>query len=339
MRHTTRSLLLGVGSLAALAACSDPQLAPVTSDDASLRSAPLLSMGRGLGLATAPGQVRADAVSNRSEPLNVDRGRFNIELRYLVPVTDRQRDVFDAAAKRWERIIIGDVPSVTGTIPSAFNGFPPIVSNGTIDDIVIEVALTSIDGPGNILGAAGPQFARLVDGLPLSGVMFFDVDDLGLLESFGLFEDVIVHEMGHVLGVGTLWNSFGRSLRQGTPMDRFFSGRFANVHWNAEGGVGLLPVENMGGPGTQDGHWRESVLRNELMTGFLNLGVNPLSRITAGSMRDLGYRSAVVGERFELPKGSLGIDPSVAGANGQLQGINIADREMLIGPVGFVPEK
>jgi hypothetical protein len=332
-------LLLGVGSLAVLAACSDPQLAPVASDEAPRTSAPLLSMGRGIGLATAPGQIRAEAVSNRREPFNVDRGRFNIDLQYIVPVTDRQREVFDAAAQRWQRIIIGDVPSITGTIPSAFTDFPPVVSNGTIDDIVIEVALAPIDGPGGILGAAGPQFVRLVDGLPLSGVMFFDVADLDFLESLGLFEDVIVHEMGHVLGVGTLWNSFGRTLRQGSPMDRFFSGKYANVHWKAEGGVGLLPVENIGGPGTADGHWRESVLRNELMTGFLNLGVNPLSRITAGSIRDLGYRSAVVGERYALPKGSLGIDPSVAGANGQLQGVNIADREMLIAPIGFVPEK
>ena len=63
----------------------------------------------------------------------------------------------------------------------------------------------------------------------------------------------------------------------------------ANVFWNAEGGEFELPIENIGGPGTAGGHWRESLLRNELMTGFLNLGENPLSRITAGSMRDLGY--------------------------------------------------
>ena len=36
--------------------------------------------------------------------------------------------------------------------------------------------------------------------------MFFDVADLYFLEELDLFEEVIVHEMGHVLGVGTLWN-------------------------------------------------------------------------------------------------------------------------------------
>ena len=30
---------------------------------------------------------------------------------------------------------------------------------------------------------------------------------------------------------------------------------------------------------------------NELMTGFLNTGVNPISRLSIGSLEDLGYRS------------------------------------------------
>jgi len=48
-----------------------------------------------------------------------DRGRFNITLKFLVPPTERQEEVFNEAAGRWERIIIGDVPSFTGIIPSA----------------------------------------------------------------------------------------------------------------------------------------------------------------------------------------------------------------------------
>ena len=83
-----------------------------------------------------------------------DRGRFNISLKYIVPATDAQKQVFEDAAARWERIIIKDVPSFTGALPSAFTGFPDI--EGTIDDIIIEVALAPIDGPGGILGQAGP---------------------------------------------------------------------------------------------------------------------------------------------------------------------------------------
>ncbi|WP_318308506.1 hypothetical protein [Flagellimonas crocea] len=138
------------------------------------------------------------STARASDAAGEDRGRFNISLKFLLPPTERPQEVFDLADARWERIIIRDVPSITGTIPSAFNNFPPAV-DGTLDDIVIEVALAPIDGPGGILGQAGPNFVRTSDFLPISDVMFFDVDDLEFLESLDLFEDVIVHEMGHVL--------------------------------------------------------------------------------------------------------------------------------------------
>jgi hypothetical protein len=52
-----------------------------------------------------------------------------------------------------------------------------------------------------------------------------------------------------------------------------------------------VPVENTGGPGTADGHWRESVFDRELMTGTLDGGVaNPLSVISLASMADIEYR-------------------------------------------------
>ncbi|MEP1984139.1 MAG: leishmanolysin-related zinc metalloendopeptidase [Maribacter dokdonensis] len=273
---------------------------------------------------------------------NATKGRYNITLKYLLPPTERQVEVFEAAAARWERIIIKDVPDVAGPIPSGFTGFPDI---DTIDDLVIEVALAPIDGPGGILGQAGPQFVRTEDFLSLTGVMFFDVDDLDFLEEIDLFEEVIVHEMGHVLGIGTLWNTapfgFDRTLRAGPDSNPYFTGRKANVFWNAEGGTNELPIENMGGPGTALGHWRESTLNNELMTGFLNLGENPLSRITAGSMKDLGYGSASVGESYDLPRGTEGVDINDLGDFGtaENQGLNIAKMEELVPLRGFVNVK
>ena len=274
----------------------------------------------------------------------VDRGRFNITLKYLVPVTERQEQVFEEAAARWERIIIKDVPSFTGEIPSRLPGFPLAV-DGTLDDILIEVVLEDIDGPGNVLGAAGPTFVRTSDFLTLTGFMRFDVSDLAFLDELDLFEEVIVHEMGHVLGVGTLWNTvpfgFDRTLLEGTAIEPYFSGKKANVHWNAEGGTGELPVENiLAGPGTSFSHWSEEVLNNELMTGFLNLGENPLSRITAASMKDLGYGAAVVGDQYDLPEDAEGItledDPQTA-ANAE--GLHIAEMEELLFPIGSVTVK
>jgi hypothetical protein len=109
----------------------------------------------------------------------------------------------------------------------------------------------------------------------------------------GSITNVIVHEMGHVLGIGTLWN-FQRSLLTGAGTnDPYFSGPTARAQFAALNTVtysGMaVPVENQFGAGTRDSHWRESILRNELMTGFLNRGSNPLSRISLGSLQDLGY--------------------------------------------------
>ena len=47
-----------------------------------------------------------------------------------------------------------------------------------------------------------------------------------------------------------------------------------------------VPVENNGGPGTADSHWRETLFRNELMSGFIAASNNPLSRLTVGSLQE-----------------------------------------------------
>jgi hypothetical protein len=51
-------------------------------------------------------------------------------------------------------------------------------------------------------------------------------------------------------------------------------------------------VENTGGAGTRDSHWRETILQAELMTGIIEQpGVPmPLSKVTIASMADLGYQ-------------------------------------------------
>jgi hypothetical protein len=75
-------------------------------------------------------------------------------------------------------------------------------------------------------------------------------------------------------------------------------------------------VENTGGGGTRDGHWRETVFGRELMTGFFNGGVaNPLSAVTATSMRDLGY--VVDDSRADLYQLALRQGALVAGATAE----------------------
>ena len=99
--------------------------------------------------------------------------------------------------------------------------------------------------------------------------------------------------------------------------------------------MGTLPIANVGAAGSIGGHWRESVLTNELMTPSIGGGVNPLSRITAASMRDLGYGTAVVGESYDLLRGSLGEAEAMAAAAAAGE-LNIAESEQLLAPIGVV---
>ena len=52
-----------------------------------------------------------------------------------------------------------------------------------------------------------------------------------------------------------------------------------------------IPLEDTGGSGTADSHWRESIFKDELMTGYIAAAgvAMPLSRMSLGAMADLGY--------------------------------------------------
>jgi hypothetical protein len=223
---------------------------------------------------------------------------FALTLCFTSPMTTSQRAVFEAAAARWSTVITADLPDVTGTLDVGDCGDESPSMNMTFDDVVIFAAVESIDGPGNILGSAGPCAIRGTKGLPFLGLMRFDAADVASLESNGRLSAVILHEMGHVLGIGTLWSWLGllqNPSSTANQLDTWFSGANGIAGFNSIGGSTYtggqkVPVENSGGTGTMNAHWRESVLANELMTGYINSGVpNPLSLLTVRSLADLGY--------------------------------------------------
>jgi Leishmanolysin/Bacterial Ig-like domain (group 1) len=226
-----------------------------------------------------------------------DTQAYHIDVRFITTMTPTQQAAFTNAAAKWESIIFGDVPDIQVTIApnTCLQGQPGM--NEIVDDVVIFAAIDSIDGPGKILGQAGPCFVRTFKHLPVVGVMQFDSADVATLIAGGSFGLVIQHEMGHVLGYGTIWQADGLLANPSgcdTTQDPHFTGSQALAAFDRIGGINYVasakvPVENHGGAGTCDGHWRESVFKNELMTGFLNIGSNPLSLETVASMGDLGY--------------------------------------------------
>jgi hypothetical protein len=223
---------------------------------------------------------------------------FEVTVCITTAMTASQRQVFQSSAARWSTIIKGDLPDAAGAIAENACGSGTPSADQTYDDLIIFASVTDIDGPGQVLGQAGPCFIRNTSSLPVVGVMEFDVADVNALEASGRLGAVILHEMGHVLGIGTLWAYLGLLKNTSTaaaPLDTYYSGAGAIAGFDAIGGTTYtggqkVPVENTGGAGTMNGHWRESVLKNELMTGYLNTNsTNPLSVLTARSLADLGY--------------------------------------------------
>ena len=215
---------------------------------------------------------------------------YTITLRYIGSMSSGVQAAFEAAKARWEQIITGDLTNstVNSTAGECSDNQPAV--NETVDDILIFAEVAAIDGVGGTLGQAGPCYIRTSSGLALMGTMTFDEADLASMETGGTLTDVIIHEMGHVLGIGTLWEN--RSLLQGKGTDDpFFSGANGIAGYQTLGGVVTngVPVENTGEEGTRDGHWRESVFQTELMTGYISAPGNPISILTVRSLVDHGY--------------------------------------------------
>ncbi|MFF8266170.1 leishmanolysin-related zinc metalloendopeptidase [Streptomyces sp. NPDC016562] len=254
-------------------------------------------MGRGTTYAFETYSAVADA--GRAELLAATSSPFQIEVRFIGGLTSGQRDIFSQAAERWARVIVGDLETA---IIRDFTG------EVVIDDLLIDAEGVPIDGVFNTLGEAGPlRFRRRTAArgarLPALGMMRFDTADLGQMEDEGTLLDVITHEMGHVLGIGTIWERFGL-LKDFPGPNPTFVGPGAMKEFGTLIGAGPtpVPVANVGGAGSAGGHWRERVFGNELMSPTIGGVGNPLSRLTVASLGDLGYEVDLeAAEPYELP--------------------------------------
>jgi hypothetical protein len=227
---------------------------------------------------------------------------YKIDVRYFgaaMPASDQI--LFANAAARIEQIVVGAPPLVdaTGADPAKNCGATGVgILSGTIDGILIYASFDSIDGRGTVLAQSGPCYIRQNgtknDYRTAIGVMKFDTADVAALVGSGNLQEVITHEMLHVLGFGTFWDTTSANLliNYGTNVSYIGAGGIAGC--KSLGGLNTcassVPVEGtQGGGATINSHWRESVFGNELMTGLINAGKNPLSIMTIRSLEDLGY--------------------------------------------------
>lgn len=252
-------------------------------------------------LANDPGGLHAQS-SFLVTVTGADSRGFQIDLVFATPMSSTHEGAFRDAAERWMSILadteLPDVSPMNGTVDCS-GEYEQSVE--TIDDLMIVAAVVEIDGPGKVLGQAGPCWARGEPVLPYFGRVEFDLADMEELERDGTLRSVILHEMAHVLGIGTLWRHLkllhNPSLAVGREVDTYLPLPLAVAAFDRAGGAnytdgGKVPVENKGdSPGSDDGHWRKSVFGTELMTPSISPydESNPLSEITLQALADLGY--------------------------------------------------
>ena len=198
-----------------------------------------------------------------------------------------------------------------------------------------------IDGDRGSLAFGGPCLIRNSSTLPVVGRIRIDEADLGRMESNGTLEAVILHEMAHVLGLGTeLWPLAGllrdASLPPVNGLDPHFIGPRAVAAFDSAGGTDYagakVPVADVGGVGSQDSHWRESVMQTELMTPVVIPGTNPLSIVTLASLADLGYAIDPDGvDSYTVPTAGL---RTTEGVGERLEGDVQADPILVVDQYG-----
>ncbi|MGB7416771.1 MAG: leishmanolysin-related zinc metalloendopeptidase [Thermosynechococcaceae cyanobacterium] len=233
-----------------------------------------------LSLHHSLGQKKPDQSSRPHPPRSslAESSQHSIEVRFEGHFSATQKQAFWVAAGLWSQMIKGNLSSV-------------VIGNEAISGLVVKAVKRNIDGRSGILGQSIPTHLRAKSLLPAQGMMLFDTSDIEQLEVEGSLFNLIFHEMGHVLGIGTLWEQMGLLRGVGTNNPTFIGPNamavFAKMMHRDQ--PTPVPVENIGDQGTRNVHWRESIFKNEVMTSIMGNEKMILSMITMAALRDMGY--------------------------------------------------
>ena len=226
---------------------------------------------------------------------------FNIELVFLDDFSDDNKALFQQAARRWETIITEGLPDVD------FSTDPQNIGLTLVSDTVDDLRIFVLKDALNVAGLGGPYYTRPGNpvGLPaVGGIIISDTfidryrNHEPLYQVERILRDLMLHEITHVLGFGTLGAQTG--LVRDLFGDTYFSGARAIEAFNAAGGENYrgnkVPVEfgehscNIGGS-----HWRAEVFRGlerrydaEIMEPTIER-THVISAITIQALADLGY--------------------------------------------------
>ncbi|HEY9700250.1 MAG TPA: pre-peptidase C-terminal domain-containing protein [Trichocoleus sp.] len=227
-----------------------------------------------LQVASYNNQTANYALTTNFTPATSDNRQFSVRVTYgqgLRNLGSAARNAITEAAKFWEQTI-------------AFTSFN--------QPQTLTINVTGTVRNDSVLAFAGPRQTKLdANGraLPTSGAATVNTRFSQRFNNNPTFlKNVIVHEFGHVLGLGTLWQDSGRNLIN-PATNTYEASSYAGLAYGELTGSftpTAVPVEPQ-----IFGHWDEAILNQELMTPIAEAPdiPTPLSQLTIASLRDLGW--------------------------------------------------
>lgn len=207
---------------------------------------------------------------------------FDIVTQFVGTQDPRVTDAVAEAVDRWTSVLSRGVPDTLVQFDQG-NCMGDLIPSydGIVDDIVIDVIVMPV--PGFMGDASWCVLGD--DGLPRLSFVRISTVGLDWLYENGQLTDLVAHEIGHALGIGSAapWATFTQYI--GEPTGYVFTGPRAVAEWHHLGGVGTaVPLSR-----TSD-HWDETSLQNELMTCYIEfVPTHPTSAITVAALADLGF--------------------------------------------------
>jgi hypothetical protein len=262
---------------------------------------------------------------------------FAVLAACVVPFSSASADVIHVDISAVDPSAVSAVREAEAIWEARIQAYSSEVPRAILDQLgslTISATVAPIDGPGGILGFAGPDAVITIGSsrrnfaVAVRSSMTFDLDDFPSLIADGTLVQVIAHEMGHALGFGTLFD--GNDLidpRGGFGPIEYINGQYAINGYRKDIGNPVamyVPLEQRFGPGTALGHWIDAppffnqsltaAFKKELMTGILGdfdpvtgaiFFADPfISDATWGAFADLGFAVNGVNGQFTAPRGN-----------------------------------
>jgi hypothetical protein len=156
-----------------------------------------------------------------------------------------------------------------------------ISTDESVSDLTISAVLSSIDGASGTIGSS--QITNLWDDseLPSEATITLDLVDAQRLYNSDQLDSVVLHEMIHSLGFGSLWEAMGL-----ISVDDSGNAIYLGDATDENGDSPVIELD--GGSGTAYAHWDDETYDDELMTGYID-SQNAISDMTLAALADLGY--------------------------------------------------